>query len=1336
MKFKNRLRILAVPALAVVLALVAVVLAVTGSSAHALGVDNSLPPVADLSISAVARDSSSTSWIVAVKALPVGRHPLARARDVKVQFSVETLDPSPQISSPTKPLNVTMEHLSYGNYDENTMIWTIPELPPADFSNVPPEGGIARAAEAVVRPPRISPPGEPAVLSINAEIIGAEPAEPAGFDDNNAVGIPAASEGTGTVNHTNGDTGASVSDISDRFPNAGATTTFTVRVENYSWPIAQVTATNTHDVQLGVQVKIDLSQGLTFANAPLAPDGTTFSETNETTGVWNVGTLDAGESNAKMLPVAVNLVSESLRDLPLEKRCLTAEVISAVPWFEFDLRKRENDIDTLCLGKATEVELRQHDVALFHLLDCVGRTARPCTNDDSMELLVSRRGHDRIGNATWWREITRDRASIAPSEGYLRPEQVTVHVPDPIGRHDGKWRTGSTEIHTVGDTQGVGVVIQYVTGSAWTQFTEEISDVSPKQRPSSLAFIGGNTANWNQLNADTKPSDGPFSLSATTRAKPYPVYLEFGTLGTYKMRLTFGATKSGTAYTASGIYTFHVGPMADLAVRDAGANPAVAGDRQAYTVMAVNNGPDAAPQVQITGLPAGVPEYVASQGQYDRARGVWTIDNLESPGYGPTAEGPTLTLFTDDFPGTEITAAIETTQEYCVRIKTGETDPVNDLECSGPLPTGYTQHSAAYYDHVERNNSATIVARTGVLPRQGHPDAPVLLTTVETLIGNLIWWQPVERVHGHPVTHYELQRLDLSVGRWTTAAEVTGTMYLDEAASPDFPAYRVRAVNWMGVGGPWSRPEPDTGLDLPGEAPTVVGAGIASAPGAGDTYQLGETITLEVTFSEPVRVQGTPTLALRIGDAVRLVPMATHHGDKMFFRYVVAAGDTDSDGVSVPRNGLSLSQGASIASLPGKVAVLGLPGFNNQAAHKVNAPGGAPEPALPYYIEAPEAPSALTATPSDGSVQLQWGPYCCDQKDVFYQIWRGDFPTWLDIAGSDRNTSEHTVSGLTNGDTYRFQVRAVYRHRADDGTITEYPGTPSRTVVATPSSPQPNAPANRPPVFERSADEDFSVVERSLRGTYVATVRATDPDGDRLTYTLAGENANKFSVSNINGAGEIRVAEDELGYTWEPGGVSFSIGVEVTDDRGGRDSRVVGVQVAASKERNEAPVAEDPGTLTVACGASLGTAVGTITANDPENDSLWYILVGSTDGEFQFRGGGTNHPDPIWENDNALLVSDGSGAVLEVAKDLSGDDICGKLITVVLEIEEAGNPANNDTLVFQVRVENPTASRSTTSGEDGSVLATVRTWMGNVRNWWAGFRSWPDWGSRALAARP
>ena len=315
------------------------------------------------------------------------------------------------------------------------------------------------------------------------------------------------------------------------------------------------------------------------------------------------------------------------------------------------------------------------------------------------------------------------------------------------------------------------------------------------------------------LDADTLTSTTPFDLSAGTTNNPYPALLEFGTLGTYKLNLTVGATKSNTPYTDTATYTFHVGPIADLEVRDAGASPEAGGSQRPYTVMAVNNGPEpVVPAVEVTlsGVPQGA-QVVPSEGDYDSATGVWTIGDLSTPDVRRSTglpEGPTLSLVTAVPNPPDITAAIEA-QDYCVRIKTGATASENDLDCAGSLPTGYTEHTAAYYDHDEGNNTVTVQARAGTASEAGAAGAPRSLRVQRYGPISILWWAWMDTVNGFRVTHFQVQRNGIMV-----ASDVTENQYVDLLGDVN-QSYRVRAVNEFGVAGPWSShagAEPESGF--------------------------------------------------------------------------------------------------------------------------------------------------------------------------------------------------------------------------------------------------------------------------------------------------------------------------------------------------------------------------------------------------------------------------------------------------------------------------------------------------------------------------------------------
>ena len=97
--------------------------------------------------------------------------------------------------------------------------------------------------------------------------------------------------------------------------------------------------------------------------------------------------------------------------------------------------------------------------------------------------------------------------------------------------------------------------------------------------------------------------------------------------------------------------------------------------------------------------------------------------------------------------------------------------------------------------------------------------------------------------------------------------------------------------------------------------PTVSTVAITSDPGTDDTYALGDTIEVGLTFSETVTVTGTPYLLIDVGGTNR---RASYHSGtattQLLFRYTVLAGDDNDDGIEVVANSLTLNGGTIVAT--------------------------------------------------------------------------------------------------------------------------------------------------------------------------------------------------------------------------------------------------------------------------------------------------------------------------------------------------------------------------------------------------------------------------------------
>ncbi|MYB35917.1 MAG: hypothetical protein F4Y26_00695, partial [Gammaproteobacteria bacterium] len=101
-----------------------------------------------------------------------------------------------------------------------------------------------------------------------------------------------------------------------------------------------------------------------------------------------------------------------------------------------------------------------------------------------------------------------------------------------------------------------------------------------------------------------------------------------------------------------------------------------------------------------------------------------------------------------------------------------------------------------------------------------------------------------------------------------------------------------------------------SGIRVDALAPELESLVITSSAGPDGTYVAGDGIEVTATFSEDVERQGTadPSVPILVGDSTKTAtlqsPSSTAGGDTWVFRYTVAVGDNDADGVSIAANAL------------------------------------------------------------------------------------------------------------------------------------------------------------------------------------------------------------------------------------------------------------------------------------------------------------------------------------------------------------------------------------------------------------------------------------------------
>ena len=218
--------------------------------------------------------------------------------------------------------------------------------------------------------------------------------------------------------------------------------------------------------------------------------------------------------------------------------------------------------------------------------------------------------------------------------------------------------------------------------------------------------------------------------------------------------------------------------------------------------------------------------------------------------------------------------------------------------------------------------------------------------------------------------------------------------------------------------------------------------------------------------------------------------------------------------------------------------------------------------------EAPGKPAAPTVSAVTGSttrLSVSWtapantGPPI-DDYDVRWRV-KGSGATWTELEDTTDSTDlTATITGLAASTTYEVQVRAQNAEGA--GAWSDL--GESRTSTE----------GNNAPVFSDGATATRSVAESTAAGQPVgAPVAATDADGDTLTYSLGGTDADSFDI--VATSGQLRTTSG-VSYDYEAKS-SYEVTLTVSD---GTDTDTIEVTIEVSDvdetagprpDRNRAP---------------------------------------------------------------------------------------------------------------------------------------------------------------------
>ena len=291
-----------------------------------------------------------------------------------------------------------------------------------------------------------------------------------------------------------------------------------------------------------------------------------------------------------------------------------------------------------------------------------------------------------------------------------------------------------------------------------------------------------------------------------------------------------------------------------------------------------------------------------------------------------------------------------------------------------------------------------------------------------------------------------------------------------------------------------------------GLTPIGTGMEITSTPAGGDsTYRYGETITVALTFSAAVDVDGTVLLNARVGtgdDTWRGVRYQDGSGTRtLVFGYTVQSKDLDTDGFRVEgsyvqdgvRRGFGGSGTVKVKGSDTEVVPPNFSGLSDQSGHKLDG--------RPYARTI-----SITSTPTATSDTYGKGDVIQVSIDFGQAVDAGDDVIAIIRMGSILNQRQPPVASGSGTDTLRFEYEVVEGDRDSNGIDAFLPHGLDIKAAGTDIAYLPNPGGETPAMGENPAHKvDARLIGNDTRAPTISSITFTDSPGPGADSTYAAD---------------------------------------------------------------------------------------------------------------------------------------------------------------------------------------------------------------------------------------